>query len=176
VKNGGHHPSVWPINGTGGLPLRSSWLRNWYMRPIEIAKAWFDICRTGDEGRLAELATDDYVAHGPGGTGDRAAFQAWLRWYPTAFADQHPVLEDVIESGDRVVVRYTVRSTYRGGYLDLPADNQPVHETGIIIFRFADGKVAETWFEGNDLVVAQQLGGQISPSGTASAPDRADPA
>ncbi|HEU4422471.1 MAG TPA: ester cyclase [Pilimelia sp.] len=132
------------------------------MRPIEIAEAWFDMCRTGDVDRLAELATDDYLAHGPGGTGDRSDFVRWLRWYPTTFADQRPVFEDVIESGDRMVVRYTVRSTYRGGYLDLPADNQSVHETGIIIFRFAGGKVAETWFEGNDLEVAQQLGGRLS--------------
>lgn len=132
------------------------------------------MCRTGDEQRLSELATDDYVAHGPGGSGDRATFVDWLRWYPTAFADQRPVLEDVIISGDRVVVRYVVRSTYRGGYLELPASGQAVEETGIIIFRIAGGKVAETWFEGNDLEVAQQLGGQVSRARDAVARDRND--
>src|SRR5690242_6416302 len=132
------------------------------MRPMEIAEAWFDMCRTGDEGRLGELATDDLVCHGPGGTGDRATFVAWLHWYPTAFAEQRPSLEDVIVSGDRIVVRYVVRSTYRGGYLDLPAGEQPVEETGIIIFRLAGDRVAETWFEGNDLEIAQQLGGRVT--------------
>jgi predicted ester cyclase len=131
------------------------------MSSIEIARAWFDMCKTGDEKRLAELATDDYIAHGPGGTGDRDTFLDWLRWYSVAFAEQLPTLEDVIESGDKMVVRYTVRSTYHGGYLDLPAGNQPVTETGIIIFRLAGDRVAETWFEGNDLEVAQQLGGEI---------------
>ena len=140
----------------------------------EIAEAWFDMCRTGDEQRLSELATEDYVAHGPGGSGDRATFVDWLRWYPIAFADQRPALEDVILSGDRVVVRYVVRSTYRGGYLDLPANGQPVEETGIIIFRLVGGKVAETWFEGNDLEVAQQLGGQVSPTRNAVARDHND--
>jgi predicted ester cyclase len=131
------------------------------MPPFDIARAWFDMYRTGDELRLGELATDDYVAHGPGGTGDRATFVEWLRWYPKAFADQQPTLEDVVLSGDRLVVRYTIRSTYQGGYLDLPAREQAVTETGIMIFRLADGKVAETWFEGNDLEVAQQLGGRM---------------
>jgi|SRR5438876_11012671 predicted ester cyclase len=134
------------------------------MSQVETARAWFEMCRTGDERLLAELATDDYATHGPGGTGDRAAFVNWLRWYPTGFADQRPVLEDIIESGDKVVVRYRIRSTYRGGFLDLPADGQPAHETGIIIFRFAGGKVAETWYEGNDLEIAQQLGGRIVKS------------
>ena len=53
------------------------------MSQVETARAWFEMCRTGDERLLAELATDDYATHGPGGTGDRAAFVNWLRWYPT---------------------------------------------------------------------------------------------
>ncbi|MEU8227997.1 ester cyclase [Actinoplanes sp. NPDC048967] len=134
------------------------------MEATEIACAWFAMCRTGDEQRLTGLVTEDFVAHGPGGSGDLAAFTTWLRWYPAAFADQEPVLEDVIVSGDRLVVRYTIRSTYRGGYLDLPPDDQRVRETGIIIFRLAGGKVAESWFEGNDLEVAQQIGGRITPA------------
>lgn len=129
----------------------------------DIAQSWFAMCRTGDVPRLAELVTDDFMAHGPGGSGDRAAFSTWLRWYPVAFADQQPVIEDVISGGDRLVVRYTVRSTYRGGYLDLPSGGQAVRETGIIIFRLVGDRIAETWFEGNDLEVAQQIGGRITP-------------
>jgi predicted ester cyclase len=130
----------------------------------DISQSWFAMCRAGDVRRLAELVTDDFMAHGPGGSGDRAAFSTWLRWYPVAFADQETVVEDIIASGDRLVVRYTVRSTYRGGYLDLPPGGQAVRETGIIIFRLAGGRVAETWFEGNDLEVAQQLGGKVMPA------------
>jgi GNAT superfamily N-acetyltransferase/predicted ester cyclase len=134
------------------------------MSAPDLLVEWFEMCRTGDEARLGELATDTFVGHGPGGSTDRAGFLAWLRWYPTAFTDQRTVIEDVVESGDRVVVRYTVRSTYRGGFLDLPARDQPVRETGIIIFRVAGGRVAETWFEGNDLEVARQLGGRVGPA------------
>ncbi|MCU7729280.1 ester cyclase [Actinoplanes sp. KI2] len=131
------------------------------MRHGELAEAWFDMCRAGDEKRFAELTTDDFLFHGPGGTGDRATFVDWLRWYPTAFADQRPGINDVIAAGDRVVVRYVVRSTYRGGYLDLPPRGQHVEETGIIIYRLEGDRVAETWFESNDLEVAQQLGGRV---------------
>jgi predicted ester cyclase len=134
------------------------------MRPTEIAEIWFDMCRTGDASRLDDLVTDDYIAHGPGATGDRTTLAEWLQWYPTAFAEQRPALEDVIAGGDRVVVRYTVRSTYRGGYLDLPPRDQEVQETGIIIFRLAGGRIAETWLESNDLEVARQLGGRVAPA------------
>jgi GNAT superfamily N-acetyltransferase/predicted ester cyclase len=134
------------------------------MTPPQLVLDWFEMCRTGDEARFAELAAGTFAGHGPGGTTDRAGFLAWLRWYPTAFVDQRSVVEDVVESGDRVVVRYTTRSTYRGGFLDLPARGQPVEETGVIIFRLAGGRVAETWFQGNDLEVAQQLGGRVTPA------------
>jgi GNAT superfamily N-acetyltransferase len=132
------------------------------MTARELVREWFEMCRTGDEARLGELAAEGFVAHGPGGTTDRAGFPAWLRWFPATFADQRTVVEDVVETGDRVVVRYTTRSTYRGGFLDLPAHDQPVRETGIIIFRVLGDRVAETWSEANDLEVAQQLGGRVT--------------
>ena len=140
------------------------------MSSIDLVRSWFEMCRTGDVSRLADVVTDDYRVHGPGGNGDRATFAAWLRWYPTAFSDQDPTLHDVIEAGDRVVVRYTIRSIYRGGYLDLPARDQPVRETGIAIFRIAEGRIAESWFEGNDLEVIQQLGGRIARPSSEVAP------
>jgi steroid delta-isomerase-like uncharacterized protein len=132
------------------------------MEPTATVQAWFEMCRAGDQARLGELATDDFVCHGPGGDGSRADFLGWLRWYPRAFGDQRHELHQVIAAGEFVVARYTVRSTYRGGFLDLPAHGQPVHETGIIIFRLAGGRIAETWFEGNDLQIAQQLGGAVT--------------
>lgn len=144
------------------------------MSSIELARSWFDMCRTGDESRLADLVTDDLRVHGPGGNGDRDTFAAWLRWYPIAFSDQDPTLHDVIESGDRMVVRYSVRSIYRGGYLNLPSHNQPVRETGIVVFRLSNGRVAESWFEGNDLEVIQQLGGRLALPPDPKPPSTAD--
>jgi predicted ester cyclase len=123
------------------------------------------MCRTGDVEQAAQLVTEDYFAHGPGGSSGRAEFENWPRWYSNAFAEQRPVLEDIVDGGDRVVVRYTIRSTYRGGFLDLPGHDQPVRETGIIMFRFVGGKVAESWYEGNDLEIAQQLGARITAPG-----------
>ena len=55
------------------------------MSRLETVEAWFEMCRTGDVSRVDELATSDYVTHGPGGTGDQTAFVTWLRWYPTWF-------------------------------------------------------------------------------------------
>lgn len=37
--------------------------------------------------------------------------------------------------------------TYKGGWFDIPSENQRVKETAIMIFAFENGKMKELWFE-----------------------------
>lgn len=124
----------------------------------ELVEAWFDMCARGDAAAADRLATDDYVTHGPGGTDTLEGFKKWLDWYPRAFADQQWHLDEVIACGARIIVRYTTTSTYRGGFLDLPAADQRVTECGIMILGITGDRVSELWFQANDLEIAQQLG------------------
>jgi predicted ester cyclase len=132
------------------------------MEPAEIPAAWLEMIRAGDRAAFAELSVPELVCHGPGGSSSgRAEFLGWLDWYGNAFAGPRPRVDDVISSGDRVVARSTTTSTYQGGFLALPTTGQWVREEGIIIIRLSEGKVAEFSYQGNDLEIAGQLGGQI---------------
>ena len=51
----------------------------------------------------------------------------------------------MIEEGDKVVGRNTVTGTHRGEYMGLPPSGKTVTYSEIFIFRFAEGRVAETW-------------------------------
>ena len=62
-----------------------------------------------------------------------------------AFPDLHVVIEDLIEEGAKVVGRNTVTGTHRGEYIGLPPSGKTVTYSEIFIFRFADGRVVETW-------------------------------
>jgi predicted ester cyclase len=110
-----------------------------------------------------ELVAGDFVAYGTGGDGRTiqtrgpGAFQEWLRWYLSAFTDREWTVHEVISEGEKVVARYSGWSTYRGGLLDIPSDNQRVRETGILIYRIEGGKVKELWSEMSDLPVVMQL-------------------
>ena len=57
-----------------------------------------------------------------------------------------------------MVVRYTGWMTYKGGWFTIPANNQRVMETGIMIFKFKEGKITELWFENNDAAILYELG------------------
>ena len=62
-----------------------------------------------------------------------------------AFGDLHVTIEDLIEEGDRVVSRNSVRGTHQGEYMGRAPTGKTVTYNEIFIFRFVNGRVAETW-------------------------------
>jgi steroid delta-isomerase-like uncharacterized protein len=80
-----------------------------------------------------------------------------------AYPDLHITIEDLIEEGDKVVVRNTVTGTHQGDYMGLPPTGKPVTYSEIFIFRFANGRIAESWGVVDVLSQMKQLGA-IQPS------------
>src|SRR5690349_5354127 len=70
-----------------------------------------------------------------------------IREAQVAFPDAEVTVDDLIAEGDRVVARFTLRGTNSGVYHtemgDMPPTDKKVEVTGIIIFRFEDGKIVE---------------------------------
>jgi hypothetical protein len=77
-------------------------------------------------------------------TGAQALKEVFGRLY-RAFPDLHITVEDVIAEGDKVVGRNTVTGTHQGEYMGLPPTGKSVIYNEIFIFRFAGGRIAETW-------------------------------
>jgi len=71
----------------------------------------------------------------------KEVFARLLRVYP----DLHITVEDLIEEGDTVVSRNTVTGTHQGEYMGIAPTGKPVTYNEIFIFRFASGRIAETW-------------------------------
>jgi predicted ester cyclase len=92
-----------------------------------------------------------------GATGAEALKQVWamlLRIYP----DIHLTVEDLIAEGDKVVGRTTVTGTHWGEFMGLAPTGKSVTYNEIFIFRFVDGKVAETWGVVDVFAQMRQLG------------------
>jgi steroid delta-isomerase-like uncharacterized protein len=75
-----------------------------------------------------------------------------------AYPDLHVTVEDVIAEGDKVVGRNTVTGTHQGEYMGLPPTGKSVTYNEIFIFRFAGGRIAETWGVVDVLSQMRQLG------------------
>jgi steroid delta-isomerase-like uncharacterized protein len=110
-----------------------------------------EAANTGDVAHLAktidEIVAPDAVIRTPlpiDATGAELLKQVWamlLRVYP----DIHLTVEDVIAEGDKVVARNTVTGTHRGEFMGVGPTGKSVTYSEIFIFRFADGRVVETW-------------------------------
>jgi steroid delta-isomerase-like uncharacterized protein len=61
------------------------------------------------------------------------------------YADLRVTIEDLIAEGDKVVSRQSVTGTHRGDYMGLPPTGKSVTYNEIFVFRFADGRISETW-------------------------------
>jgi predicted ester cyclase len=88
----------------------------------------------------------------------RDASLEWVRIYRSAFPDISFEIEAVVAEGDTVALRWRSSQTHRGSYLGVKPLGTRVSMTALQMFRFEDGKIAETWISFDPLNVMQQLG------------------
>jgi predicted ester cyclase len=110
-----------------------------------------DAMNTGDAEIISktidELVEPDALIRSPvplGVTGPKALKRVWAVLLE-AFPDLHVTIEDIIAEGDKVVARQMVTGTHRGAYMGFRPTGKPVRYNEIFIFRFVNGRVAETW-------------------------------
>jgi steroid delta-isomerase-like uncharacterized protein len=77
-------------------------------------------------------------------TGAKALKQA-ISILHRAFPDLHVTVEDLIEEGDKVAGRNVVTGTHLGEYMGVAPTGRSVTYNEIFIFRFVNGRIAETW-------------------------------
>jgi predicted ester cyclase len=106
-----------------------------------------------------ELYAPGIVLHGYEGAGP--GIESVRRYYTAfwaAFPDARVMAEDMLEAGDKVIVRFLMTGTHRGPILGLDATGKSVQLAGMTILRFEDQKCVERWSVTDSLALAVQLG------------------
>ncbi|MFC7383774.1 ester cyclase [Sphaerisporangium rhizosphaerae] len=109
---------------------------------------------------IDEVVDPDVVVRTPlpiDATGAQALKEVFGRLL-RAFPDLHIAVEDVIAEGDKIVYRNTVTGTHQGEYMGLAPTGRSISYNEIFIFRFADGRITETWGVVDVLSQMRQLG------------------
>ena len=126
------------------------------------ARRFFDTLATaGDLPPLNDLLDEDVHSHDPVNPQDtigldsaRSEYRMWRGAFDFRFT-----VDDLIAQGDQVCARWTWNATHKGDFLGISATGKQVTMTGTTIFRFgSDGKIAETWWQHDQLGLMQQLG------------------
>ena len=97
---------------------------------------------------------------------DEALYQH-VEMFEGGFPQYRVKAEDIIEQGDKVVVRALFSGTDTGEFNGIPATGKSVELPFIIIYRFENGKIAQHWLEANHLALLTQLGVMNTEAATA---------
>lgn len=127
-----------------------------------IARRWSEeLWSKGNLEVADEIVAANYVRHDPGdpfpaiGPADVKRLVSMLR---TMLPDLQIEVEETIAEGDIVVSRYTAVATDSNGFMGRPATGRVIRAAAMQMFRFADGKIVESWAVRDDLGTMRQLG------------------
>ena len=95
-----------------------------------------------------------FPGQGPGVEGLKVV----LRGLRMSFPDMQWVIEEQVESGDKVVSRFTWTGTHRAPFLGVPATGRSVTVWGMVIDRFEGQKIKSTRIIMDALGLMAQLG------------------
>jgi predicted ester cyclase len=131
------------------------------------ARQWIDAFNARDDDREADARTADYVAHAPASIEpaplDSNAWVQFLSVFLEGFSDLHLEVEGAAADEQMVAQRILFTGTHTGVFQGLPPTNRRVSFSGIEINRMVDGKVAEHWFQLDQVTLFQQLGLLVVP-------------
>jgi len=117
-----------------------------------------------NRGRLTvadEIFAANYTNHDPNtpdfDKGPEAEKQI-VTLYRDAFPDLQFVIDHMIDSGNFVTTRFTVRGTHKGELRGIAPTNRLVAVEGTVVSRISRGRIAERWVMWDALGLMQQLG------------------
>ncbi len=90
----------------------------------------------------------------PGPAGVKEGIEALCK----AFPDLRMEIDDLVEAGDKVALRWRSFGTHKGELEGIPPTNRKIAANGTAIYRLAHGKVVEEWMNTDKLGVYKQLG------------------
>ncbi|MFB7501177.1 ester cyclase [Streptomyces sp. NPDC056161] len=119
------------------------------------------LATAGELPPLNDLLDEDVHSHDPLNPQDtigldsvRAEVEMWRAAFDAAFT-----VQDLIVQGERACARWSWHGTHQGEFLGIAATGRRVTTTGTTVFRFgANGRIAETWWQHDQLGLMQQLG------------------
>ena len=124
------------------------------------------ILSAGDMDVLEMVIARSFVGHNPiqpEGIQGRDGVRRRRARAKTAFPDGRFEIEEMIEEGDRVAVRYRFTGTHAGPFAGVAATGQEITGEGIEIYRLHDGQIVESWSQGNYLGMLQAIGAVEAP-------------
>jgi predicted ester cyclase len=135
----------------------------------DLVRQWFtEGMNTGSADRAREISgaifAADFIDHDgiEQATYGRETWQhAVIDTVFAAFSDIDVTVEKLLAEDDLVAVRYVFTATHTGSFRGLPPTHRRIRHSENEIYRISDGRIAESWGEGDWLGTMRQLGAPL---------------
>ncbi|MCA1184871.1 MULTISPECIES: ester cyclase [unclassified Saccharopolyspora] len=129
-------------------------------RKQRIRAAWTACWDRGDVDALDELLAPGYArtSASDGAVQDRAGFKESILTTREAFPDLTTEVEELVEEGDRVVIRWRSRGTHTETFLDVPPTGRAVEVVGVTFATFDGDRVTAEWVTWDPRQLLRALG------------------
>jgi predicted ester cyclase len=99
-----------------------------------------------------------------GDTHGLAAFAERWALFNAAFPDLEFIVGPIVAEGDLAASQWTATGTHRGEWQGIAPTDKEVSWSGINLFRFECGLIAESWGEADHVGLRAQLGATDVPA------------
>ena len=124
-----------------------------------------EVINNGNYAAIQELVHPNYVYRSPDQElRGQQALQALFTTYRCGLPDLNASIDDLVVSGDKVVISIVLSGTHTGDLMGIPATGRSLKVHGMVLSRLEKGKIAEEWEVLDMLGMFQQLGIVSLPS------------
>ena len=127
---------------------------------LTVREAIEELYQKGNVRIIDDLFAADYVGYSaakPEGLRGIEQIEDHVISVRKSFPDLHLSIDDMTATGNSVVARWTARGTHKGEYRGIAPSNTKISVPGITVYRFEDGKIAESWAQWDLGGLMQQL-------------------
>lgn len=129
-----------------------------------MARKYFDAWNTGDKTAIESFPAFTIHNHGGHTVVGSGMLERVITTWRKSMPDLTFTIDDTVAQGNEVVMRVTLRGSYKE--LLFPEANYPqspprsIRATGILMFKFKDGKLQDIWQELDESAMKVQMGAQ----------------
>ena len=127
---------------------------------LTIATTWYEAFNTRSTDLIEQIIADTWtdIPSPPGTPPGPVALKKTLIALTTSFPDLHLQIEDVLEAGDKVVVRSVITGTQREAFFGIPSMGRRMSIQAVDIHEIKNGKILRTWHTEDWMTGLRQLG------------------
>ncbi|MDB5451963.1 MAG: hypothetical protein JWO33_541 [Caulobacteraceae bacterium] len=130
---------------------------------------WYQAFHRNDPALLSQILAPEWmdIPSPPGATPGPAGARGALAMLHATFADFAIVVDDVVQEGDKIVVRATMSGVQRAPFAGVPSKGRGIRIQVVDIHEVRDGKIVRTWHTEDWLTGLGQMGALQPPKPTA---------